>query len=65
MGHGLGRKRSDEENEPKGSGPNVAKVAGGWVRRGKHIPLPGGTGQFEYIDSKGNKIKTERFTLIE
>lgn len=60
---GLGRKRSASEKKPKGEGPDVAEVAGGWVKRGKHIPLEGGTGLFEYTDSKGEKKTTHKFKL--
>lgn len=61
---GLGRKRSGSEKKPKGEGPDTAEIHSGWVRRGKHIPLEGGTGLFEYKDSKGETQRTHRFKLF-
>lgn len=58
---GLNRKKKPRERAT-GEGPDKA-VVGGWLYRGRHKPLAGGDGQFEYTDRSGAKKTTHRFTL--
>ena len=59
---GKNRKLTPREKSVTGDGPDEATV-GGWRYKGKHKPLEGGTGQFEYTDKSGEKKVTHRFTL--